>query len=104
MQFTSLRVDGKTGENFMRTVLLAGAAASLLAGCQTMQERNAGTGALLGGTTGAIIGGVAGRSAGAAVAGGLVGAAAGGLIGAATTPPEPCYVRTYSGRLRRVPC
>lgn len=88
----------------MRTFLVVATAALALAGCQTVQQRNAGTGALLGGATGAVIGGVAGGSAGAAVAGGLLGAAAGGLIGAATAPAEPCYVRTRSGRLRRVSC
>jgi hypothetical protein len=90
-------------ENFMRILILA-IAATILAGCQTMQQRNAATGALIGGATGAVIGGVAGHSAGAAVAGGLIGAAAGGIIGAATTPPEPCYIRTRSGKLRRVAC
>lgn len=88
----------------MRTLFLVTVSALALAGCQTMQERNAGTGALLGGATGAVIGGVAGGSAGAALAGGVIGAAAGGLIGAATTPPEPCYMRTRSGKLRRVSC
>lgn len=88
----------------MRKIFLVGIAALALAGCQTMQERNAGTGALIGGATGAVIGGVAGNSVGAAVAGGVIGAAAGGLIGAATTPPEPCYIRTRSGKLRRVSC
>lgn len=90
-------------EDSMRILILA-VAAVVLAGCQTMQQRNAATGALIGGATGAVIGGVAGHSAGAALAGGLIGAAAGGIIGAATTPPGPCYVRTRSGRLRRVAC
>ncbi len=88
----------------MQKLLFVGIAALALAGCQTVQERNAATGALIGGTTGAVIGGVAGGSAGAAVAGGVIGAAAGGLIGAATAPAEPCYVRTRSGKLRRVSC
>jgi hypothetical protein len=88
----------------MRRILLVGLAALALAGCQTVQERNAGTGALIGGATGAVIGGVAGHSVGAALAGGVIGAAAGGLIGAATAPPEPCYIRTRSGKLRRVSC
>jgi hypothetical protein len=88
----------------MYKLLLVAAAAVSLGACQTVQQRNAGTGALLGGATGAVIGGVAGGSAGAAVAGGVIGAAAGGLIGAASAPPEPCYVRTRSGHLRRVSC
>jgi hypothetical protein len=95
---------GERVENVMRAVLLAAVAAVTLAGCQTMQQRNAATGALIGGATGAVIGGVAGHSAGAALAGGILGAAAGGIIGAATAPPEPCYIRTRSGKLRRVPC
>ena len=73
-----------------------------LAGCQTTGDRALG-GALIGGGTGAAIGGIASRSAGGAVAGGLIGAAAGAMIGAATAP-QPCYVRTRSGRLRQVAC
>ena len=72
-----------------------------LAGCQTARDRTIG-GALIGGGTGAVIGGVASGTAGGAVAGGLIGAAAGGLIGAATA--EPCYVRTRSGKMKRVSC
>jgi hypothetical protein len=88
----------------MRKILLIVAAASVLAGCQTAREDRALGGAALGGATGAVIGGLAGGSAGSAVAGGVAGAAAGGILGAATAPPEPCYVRTRSGRLREVPC
>jgi uncharacterized protein YcfJ len=88
----------------MRTLLFMGVAALVLGGCQTVQQRHAATGAVIGGTTGAVIGGVAGGSAGAAVAGGVIGAAAGGILGAASAPAEPCYVRTRSGRLREVPC
>jgi hypothetical protein len=88
----------------MRKILLIVAAASVLAGCQTARDDRALTGAAVGAGTGAVIGGLAGGSAGSAVAGGLVGAAAGGILGAATAPPEPCYVRTRSGRLREVPC
>ena len=88
----------------MRKILIIGAAALALGGCQTVQEERALTGALVGGVAGAAIGGVAGKSAGAAVAGGLVGAAAGGIIGAATAPRGPCYVRTSSGKPRQVPC
>ena len=88
----------------MRKLLIVGVAALSLAGCQTVAEQRAGQGALIGGATGAVIGGVAGRSAGAALAGGAIGAVAGGMIGHATAPSEPCYVRTRSGRLRRVAC
>jgi hypothetical protein len=88
----------------MRKLLIVGVAALSLGGCQTVAENRAASGALIGGATGAVIGGVAGRSAGAAIAGGAIGAVAGGMIGAATAPQEPCYVRTRSGRLRRVAC
>lgn len=88
----------------MRKLIIVGLAALSLAGCQTVAERRAGQGALLGGATGAVVGGLAGGSVGAAVAGGAIGAAAGGIIGHATAPREGCYVRTRSGRLRAVPC
>ncbi len=88
----------------MRKLIMIGAVALALGGCQTVQEERALTGAVLGGATGAVIGGIAGRSAGSAVAGGVIGAAAGGIIGAATAPRGPCYVRTSSGRLRQVSC
>ncbi len=88
----------------MHKMLMVTVAALALAGCQTVQQDRTLTGAALGGAAGAVIGGVAGGSTGSAVAGGVIGAAAGGLIGAATTPRGPCYVRTASGRLRRVAC
>lgn len=88
----------------MRRLLIIGAAALALGGCQTVAQDRALTGAVIGGATGAAIGGIAGRSAGAAVAGGAIGAVGGAMIGAATAPHEPCYVRTRSGRLRRVAC
>ena len=88
----------------MRKMLIVGLAALSLAGCQSVAERRAASGAVIGGATGAVIGGVAGRSAGAALAGGAIGAVAGGIIGHATSPSEPCYIRTRSGRLRRVAC
>jgi hypothetical protein len=89
----------------MHKIALTGALLSslALAGCQTTGPDRVLGGAAIGAGTGAVIGGVASRSAGGAVAGGLIGAAAGGLLGAATDP-GPCYVRTSSGRLRRVSC
>lgn len=78
-------------------------AALALAGCQTVQQDHALTGAVIGGVAGTAIGAAAGHSVGGAVAGGLIGATAGGLIGAATAPAEPCYVRRH-GRLHRVAC
>jgi hypothetical protein len=91
------------GRMTMRKMLIVGAAALTLGGCQTVAQDRALTGAAIGGVTGAAIGGIAGRSAGAAVAGGAIGAVAGGIIGHATTPRD-CYVRTRSGRVRRVAC
>jgi len=88
----------------MRKLIIIVAAALTLAGCQTVQQDRALTGAAIGGVAGTVIGAAAGRSVGGAVAGGLIGATAGGLIGAATAPSEPCYVRTRSGRLKRVSC
>jgi osmotically inducible lipoprotein OsmB len=86
----------------MRKLIMVAAAALTLAGCQTAQQDRALSGAVIGGVAGTAIGAAAGRSVGGAVAGGLIGATAGGLIGAATA--EPCYVRTRSGRVRRVAC
>ena len=87
----------------MPRLLVICALALLLSGCYTTRDRYVGGGALIGGTTGALIGG-ASAGTGGAVAGGAIGAVAGGLIGAAIAPPEECYVRTRSGRVRVVPC
>ncbi|MGE3144553.1 MAG: glycine zipper domain-containing protein [Pseudorhodoplanes sp.] len=86
----------------VRKILLIGAAGLLLAGCNTVQGRYAGTGALVGGATGAAIGGLASGSSGA-LAGAAIGAGTGALIGAAAAPKE-CYVRNPAGRLVRVRC
>jgi hypothetical protein len=103
----------------MRGLILLVLAASL-AGCaaRTHQEAAAMQGGAIGAGTGALIGGLAGGTAGSAVAGGLIGGALGAMTGAASAAPppmppeavyaepvpEPCYVRTRSGRLRPVPC
>lgn len=88
----------------MRKILIVTTAALALAGCQTAQQDRALGGALIGGAAGTVVGAAAGGTGGSALAGGLIGATAGGLIGAATAPSEPCYVRTRTGRLRRVAC
>jgi uncharacterized protein YcfJ len=88
----------------MRKFFIMVAAALALAGCQTVQQDRALTGALIGGVAGTAIGAAAGHSVGGAVAGGLIGATAGGLIGASTAPSGRCYARTRSGRLIRVRC
>lgn len=88
----------------MHKFLIVAAAALALAGCQTVEQDRALTGAVIGGAAGTAIGAAAGHSVGAAVAGGAVGAAAGGIIGASTTPRGPCYVRDAYGTLHRVRC
>lgn len=84
----------------MRKVLIIIGAALALAGCETVKQDRALTGALIGGVAGTAIGAATGGGVGSAVAGGLIGAGTGGLIGAATAPSE-CYYRTSSGRMRR---
>jgi uncharacterized protein YcfJ len=87
----------------MRKLLLISAAALALAGCQTVEQDRALTGAAIGGVAGTAVGAAAGHSVGAAVAGGVVGAAAGGMIGAATTP-RYCYAYDRYGYRHRVRC
>lgn len=86
-----------------KNLLLVAALALMLTGCETARQDRVLGGALLGGAAGGVIGGVASNSVGGAVAGGVIGAAAGGIIADATRPGR-CYVRTASGRLRRVRC
>jgi osmotically inducible lipoprotein OsmB len=89
----------------MKSIWVVAAVVLLLSGCaDSRRDYNATSGALIGGTTGAVIGGVTQRSVGGVLVGGLIGAGAGAIIGAALTPPGPCYIRTSSGRLRRVRC
>jgi hypothetical protein len=78
--------------------------ALLLSGCETARQDRVLGGALIGGTAGGVIGGVASRSVGGALVGGVIGAAAGGIIADETRPRGRCYVRTETGKLRRVRC
>ena len=87
----------------MRKVIIIGAAALALAGCQTARQDRALTGAAIGGASGAVIGGLAGGTTGAAIAGGVIGATAGAIIGA-NAPGPRCYGYTRSGRRVRVRC
>jgi len=87
----------------MRILIAFTALSILLTGCETARQDRVLTGAAIGGAAGGIIGGVASNSVGGALAGGVIGAAAGGII-ADQTRPGRCYVRTASGRLRRVRC
>ncbi len=84
----------------MRKWLIIGTAAIALAGCQTVEQDRALTGAAIGGVAGTAIGAATGGSVGSAVAGGASGAAAGGLIGAATTPRR-CYYWHHGRRYWR---
>jgi Glycine zipper len=59
---------------------------------------------VIGGVAGTAIGAAATGTGGGALAGAAIGATAGGLVGAAATPDDGCYVRTRSGRMRRVAC
>ena len=88
----------------MRIPLAVVALALLLSGCETARQDRQLTGGLIGGAAGATIGGLATRSTGGALAGGLIGAVAGGIIADETRPRGRCYVRTSSGKLRRVSC
>ena len=87
----------------MGKILAIAALGLMLAGCETARQDRVFSGAAIGGVAGGVIGGVATNSVGGALAGGVIGAAAGGIIADATRPGR-CYVRTESGRLRRVRC
>ncbi|MTI45337.1 hypothetical protein JM93_01276 [Roseibium hamelinense] len=88
----------------MKKLLFAGAAALLLAGCQSDSQRDrALVGGGLGATTGAIIGAAAGNGVGPALAGAAIGAAGGAIVGSATTPKN-CVAYDRNGRPYRVAC
>jgi uncharacterized protein YcfJ len=80
----------------MRKILIIIGATLALAGCQTVEQDRALTGAAIGGVAGTAIGAAAGGTVGSAVAGGAIGAGAGALIGSATTPHR-CYWRDRNG-------
>lgn len=85
-------------------LLIAGAAALMLAGCQTdSQGDRALAGAGLGAATGAVVGGVTTGTGGGAAVGAVAGGAAGAIIGSATTPKN-CWARDAYGRPYRVAC
>jgi len=81
----------------MRKILIVIGATLALAGCQTVEQDRALTGAAIGGVAGTAVGAVAGGSVGSAVAGGVIGAAGGAIIGSATTPRR-CYWTDSYGR------
>ena len=77
-------------------ISLAAAASLAIAGCETPQQQNAATGAVLGGAAGALIGSAADHGhAGGAVVGGVLGAATGAMIGSAATPSGPRCAEWY---------
>ena len=89
----------------MRKFLIIIGATLALAGCQTVEQDRALTGAVIGGAAGTAIGAASGGTVGSAVAGGAIGAAAGGIIGAATTQRGGrCYTVDRYGYERRVRC
>ncbi|MTH95240.1 bacteriocin [Roseibium sp. RKSG952] len=88
----------------MKSLVFVGAAALLLAGCQSDSQRDrALVGGGLGATTGAIVGAAAGGGAGPALAGAAIGAAGGAIIGSATTPKN-CVAYDQNGNPYRVAC
>ncbi|SER08362.1 hypothetical protein SAMN05216548_11129 [Faunimonas pinastri] len=87
----------------MKKILLAGIAALAITGCTT-QDRDTGTGALVGAGAGAIIGGVATGNAGGAIAGAAIGGATGAIIGHVSSRPGYCYARDSYGRRVVVQC
>ncbi|MEP3279979.1 MAG: bacteriocin [Stappiaceae bacterium] len=88
----------------MKIILLVGAVALLLAGCQSDSRTDrALVGGGLGAATGAIVVAATGGTAGAALAGAAIGGAGGALIGAATTPKN-CIAYDRRGRKYYVAC
>lgn len=87
----------------MRKIIIVVGAALALAGCQTVEQDRALTGAAIGGVAGTAIGAAAGGSVGSALAGGAIGAAGGAIIGSATTPRN-CYWYDDYGRRHRGRC
>ncbi|WP_417670759.1 bacteriocin [Roseibium sp.] len=88
----------------MKKLLLVGAAALFLAGCQSDSQRDrALVGGGLGAATGAVIGAAAGNGVGPALAGAAIGAAGGAIVGSATTPKN-CTAYDQYGRPYAVAC
>jgi hypothetical protein len=92
----------------MKKILCASVLALAVSGCaQTPQQRNAGTGALVGAGLGALAGQAIGGNTRSTVAGAAGGAIAGALIGTVATPqggPEMCRYRAPNGRIYIAEC
>ncbi|MEJ8474777.1 glycine zipper domain-containing protein [Roseibium algae] len=88
----------------MRNILMAGAAALFLAGCQSdSQKDRALVGGGLGAATGAVIGAATGNGVGGALVGAAIGGAGGAIVGSATTPKN-CVAYDKNGQPFRVVC
>ncbi|MCC4243139.1 glycine zipper domain-containing protein [Stappia indica] len=88
----------------MVRIVLVGAAALLLAACQSDSQRDrALVGGGLGAATGAVIGAAATGDVGGALVGGVIGGVGGAMVGSATTPKN-CIARDRYGRRYRVAC
>ncbi|SHM19099.1 glycine zipper domain-containing protein [Roseibium suaedae] len=88
----------------MKKLLLIGAAALFLAGCQSDSQRDrALVGGGLGAATGAAIGAATGNGVGGALVGAAIGGAGGAIVGSATTPKN-CTAYDQYGRPYAVSC
>ncbi|WP_249693997.1 glycine zipper domain-containing protein [Stappia sp. WLB 29] len=88
----------------MVRIVLVGAAALLLAACQSDSQRDRTlVGGGLGAATGAVIGAAATGDVGGALVGGVIGGVGGAMVGSATTPKN-CIARDRYGRRYRVAC
>ena len=88
----------------MVRIVLVGAAALLLAACQSDSQRDrALVGGGLGASRSAVIGAAATGDVGGALVGGVIGGVGGAMVGSATTPKN-CIARDRYGRRYRVAC
>ncbi|OYX45139.1 MAG: hypothetical protein B7Z02_02530 [Rhodobacterales bacterium 32-67-9] len=81
----------------MKTLMLAIPLVSIVAACETPEERAVGTGALAGAALGAAVADDGDRAEGALI-GGAAGAVVGGLIGQAQQPGDCVYQDRYGNR------
>ena len=88
----------------MRGLIVGALAATMLAGCASMpdRDRNGLAGAAVGAGVGALIGSASAGPPGG-WAGAAIGAAAGGVVGT-LIKDNACYNRNQRGEIWRVPC
>lgn len=77
---------------------------SLLAACNSEQQRGALVGGGIGAGTGAVVGAIAGGSVEGALVGAAIGGAAGSIIGAVANRPGYCYAYDQNGNRIVVEC